>query len=60
MKTEPASGNLKKVFPASLEVKSGDTVYRVVSVYSDKGDFRALWESLIVNSLRENTERKAS
>jgi len=46
-------------FPASLEIKSGGTLYKVTSIYAEKGDFRALWEELIIKSLQENTRRKA-
>ena len=60
METEPTSSKVKKLLPVSLEVKSGDTLYRVTSVYADKGDFRALWESLIVEALQVSTERNAS
>jgi hypothetical protein len=35
----------------NLTIQSGDTVYKVVSVYADNGDFRNLWESLIVGHL---------
>jgi len=60
MNGQPTSSNSKKMFPASLEIKSGDTLYKVTSVYADKGDFRALWESLIVEALQVSTERNAS
>ena len=60
MEAEPTSSDVKKLFPANLEVTSGGTLYKVTSVYADKGDFRALWESLIVQSLQANMERKAS
>jgi len=49
-----------KPFPANLEIKSGDTLYIVTSIYADKGDFRALWEDLIIKALQINAERKAS
>ena len=49
----------KRLFPASCEIKSGDTLYRVTSIYADKGDFRALWEELIIKALQVHTERKA-
>ena len=42
----------KRLFPASCEIKSGDTLYRVTSIYADKGDFRALWEELIIKALQ--------
>ena len=41
--------NDKKKLPDFLEVKSGDTVYRVTSFFADKGDFRTLWEELIID-----------
>ena len=47
-----------KPFPASHEIKSGDTLYIVTSIYADKGDFRALWEELIIKALQKQVERK--
>jgi hypothetical protein len=47
-------------FPASLEIKSGDTLYKVTSIYADKGDFRVLWEELIIRASQTNVGRKAS
>jgi hypothetical protein len=44
----------RKPLPPNLTIKSGDTVYKVTSIYADKGDFRKLWESLIVGRLTEN------
>jgi|GEM_PF-2849893 len=55
-----SSKKCKKLFPASLEIKSGDTLYKVTSVYAEKGDFRTLWESLIVEALQVDTKLKAS
>jgi len=49
-----------KPFPAILEIKSGDTLYKVTSIYTDKGDFRALWEEMIIKALQTNAGRKAS
>ncbi|MCL2816654.1 MAG: hypothetical protein FWD23_18805 [Oscillospiraceae bacterium] len=49
-----------KPFPTNLEIKSGDTLYIVTSIYADKGDFRALWEELIIKALQTNAGRKAS
>jgi len=46
-------------FPNSLKVKSGDTLYMVTSIYADKGDFRTLWEELIIRALQTNAEVKA-
>ena len=60
MEAAPTLSKCKKLFPASLEIKSGDTLYKVTSIYADKGDFRALWENLIVEALQVNTQRKAS
>ncbi len=54
-----AACNKQKLFPANSEIKSGDTLYKVTSIYADKGDFRALWEELIVKSLQINRDRKA-
>ena len=51
--------NSIKPFPASYEIKSGDTLYKVTSIYADKGDFRALWEDLIIRALQSNGKRKA-
>ena len=54
------NGN-KKSFSTSLEIKHGDTLYRVSNVYANKGDFRSLWEDLIVNAVQRNnlkSERK--
>jgi hypothetical protein len=51
--------NWQKPFPASCEIKSGDTIYKITSIYADKGDFCALWEELIVKSLQADQERKA-
>ena len=48
-----------KPFPASLEIKSGDTLYKVTSIYADKGDFRVLWEELIIKALQSTAGRKA-
>ena len=59
METEPTSSKCKKLFPASLEIKSGGTLYKVTSIYADKGDFRVLWEELIIRAL-QTAERKAS
>ena len=60
MEAEPTSSKVKQLLPASLEIKFGDTLYKVTSVYADKGDFRALWESLIVEALQVSKERNAS
>ena len=49
-----------KPFPVNLEIKSGDTLYKVTSIYTDKGDFCALWDELIIRALQKNAERKAS
>jgi hypothetical protein len=49
----------KTPFPASLEIKSGDTLYRITSIFADKGDFRAMWEELIIKALQEKTGGKA-
>lgn len=51
MGKEPAENRIK-YFPASLEIKSGKTLYKVTSIYADKGDFYKLWESLIVDSIK--------
>ena len=59
MEAGPTSSKCKKLFPASLEIKSGDTLYKVTSIYADKGDFRALWEELIIKALQSNSKRKA-
>ena len=45
-------GNQQKPLPANLEIESGDTLYKVVSVFADKGDFRILWEELIIKALQ--------
>jgi hypothetical protein len=50
----------QKMLPANLEIKSGDTLYKVTSVYADKGDFRALWEELIIKASHSNGVCKAS
>jgi len=47
-----------KPFPASYEIKSGDTLYKVTSIYADKGDFRVLWEELIIRALQTSAGRK--
>ena len=47
-----------KPFPASYEIKSGDTLYKVTSIYADKGDFRAFWEELIIKALQSTAGRK--
>jgi len=60
MNGQPTSSNCKKMFPSSLEIKSGDTLYKVTSVYADKGDFRTLWEDLIIKAAQANTKLKAS
>jgi len=39
----------KKVLPVYLEIVVGDTVYKVSSIYAEKGDFRALLEELIIS-----------
>ena len=41
--------NEKKALPGYLEIVVGDTVYRVSSIYAEKGDFRALLEELIIS-----------
>jgi hypothetical protein len=50
----------RKPLPPNLTVKSGDTVYKVVSVYADKGDFRKLWESLIIGRLAAISDCKSA
>ena len=50
----------KEHFSTSLEIKSGDTLYKVTSIYADKGDFRALWEELVIKAVQTNLERVAS
>ena len=50
----------KKYFPASHEIRSGDTLYKVTSIYADKGDFRALWEELIIKAVQTNLMCAAS
>ena len=49
----------KKLFPKCLEVQAGDTLYKVTSIYSDKGDFHTLWEELIIKTLQAKTEQDA-
>jgi len=49
-----------KPFPASHEIKSGDTLYKITSIYADKGDFRVLWEELIIKALQTSAACKAS
>jgi len=39
----------RRDLPGYLEIKSGDTVYKVFSIYAEKGDFRALLEELIIS-----------
>ena len=39
----------KKVLPDCIEINSGDTVYKVFSIYAEKGDFRTLLEELIIS-----------
>jgi len=58
MITNKSNKTNRKPFPASLEIKSGDTLYKVTSIYANKGDFRAIWEELIIKSL-STAERKA-
>ena len=50
----------KEHLPTSLEVRSGDTLYKVTSVYASKGDFRSLWEELVIKAVQTNLERVAS
>jgi len=47
----------KKSLPTSLEIKSGDTIYRVSNIYANKGDFRSLWEDLIVKAAQSNGQK---
>lgn len=49
-------GNQQKPLSANLEIKIGDTLYKVTSVYTDKGDFRILWEELIIKALLRKSE----
>lgn len=49
-----------RYFPTSTEIKSGDTLYKVQSIYADKGDFCALWDELIINFLFAEAKRMAS
>ena len=44
--------NRQKPLSSNLEIKVGDTLYKVTSIYADKGDFRALWEELIIKALQ--------
>jgi len=44
--------NRQKPLSSNLEIKVGDTLYKVTSVYADKGDFRTLWEELIIKALQ--------
>ena len=50
----------KKHFPASNEIRSGDTLYKITSIYADKGDFHVLWEELIIKAVQTNLECIAS
>jgi len=50
----------KEHFSTNFEIRSGDTLYKVTSIYADKGDFRALWEELIIKAVQTNLERVAS
>jgi len=52
-------GEGKRLFPTGNEIMSGDTLYKVTSVYADKGDFHALWEELIIRAIPSETERAA-
>jgi hypothetical protein len=49
--TSTATADSRKPLPPNLSIKFGDTVYKVTSIYANKGDFRKLWESLIVGRL---------
>ena len=55
-----SNGGGKRLFPTGNEIMSGDTLYKVTSVYADKGDFRVLWEELIIKAIQSETERAAS
>jgi hypothetical protein len=48
------------MFPESLEIQSGDTLYKVKSIYADKGDFCALWDEMIINFLLTEAKCLAS
>jgi len=41
--------DIKRNLPGYLEIQSGDTVYKVSSIYAEKGDFRTLLEELIIS-----------
>jgi len=41
--------NDKKVLPNYEEIHSGDTLYKISSVFAEKGDFRTLLEELIIS-----------
>ena len=49
----------KKLLPEIFEIKAGDTLYKVTSIYSDKGDFHTIWEELIIKTLQAKTEQNA-
>ena len=49
----------QKPFENQLEIKSGDTMYKVTSIYADKGDFRILWEELIIKALQQESPGKS-
>jgi len=50
----------KRLLPDYLEVRSGDTVYKVTSIFSEKDDLRALWEALIIDRVTHLSDCKSA
>jgi len=50
----------KKLLPDYLEVRSGDTVYKVTSIFAEKGDLCSLWEMLIIDRVTRLSDCKSA
>ena len=43
-------GNEMTLLPAYNEYKIGDTVYKVTSIFSEKGTLKEIYEKFVINS----------
>ena len=50
----------KKLLPSYMEVQSGDTVYKVTSIFAEKGDLCSLWKALIIDRATHLSDCKSA
>ena len=49
----------RKLLPSYMEVRSGDTVYKVTSIFSEKGDLCSLWKALVIDRITRLSDCKS-